>query len=839
MSGKIKQTVIAATIVMALTSCGSEKGKEGTGGQDVEGVRGLDSLLMQKALPVGSEQCMKGGVQIDSGADVNRDGELSETEVQNSRYLCNPSLSNNHKNFNRIATYPVCQQLDGDCDTDQVTAAEIVAASVDGMTLIYTDSPSNQVGFVNIADPANPQGLGVLDLPGEPTSVAVKGRYALVGVNTSVDYVQVSGELAVVDIATRSLVTTIDLGGQPDSVAVSPDGNYAAVVIENERDEDLLDGTPPQAPSGYFIVLSLDGEPVDWTSTEVSMTGLADLYSEDPEPEYVDINQNNIAVVTLQENNYIVLVDLASASVKEHFSAGSVDLAGIDVTEETRAHISLNGSQDSVPREPDGVAWINNDYFATADEGDLNGGSRGFTIFNTAGQVVYSSANELDYLAVRLGHYPDGRSENKGNEPENVEVGVFAGDRYLFVASERASLLFVYDAADPLNPLYKQTLPAAMGPEGVLAIPSRNLLVVASEEDSRSEGVRAALNIYNYSTADARYPALLSTDRIDGTPIPWGAQSALSADTDREHILYSVDDSYYQRNRIFTIDTRSHPARIEGEVNIRDSNGVLANVTAVDLVDVSVAADDLTRVGVFDQADLAELVNEDGTVNLDPEGIAKASDGGFWVASEGSGTVDEVARPINSLNMVIKTDAQGVIEQVFTLPDAVNAMQLRFGFEGVAECSGKIYVAFQRAWGEETNPRIGVLDPANGSWKFYYYPLDAVESANGGWVGLSDITSLGDGQFLVVERDNSSGPDAAIKRLYRFDVSGLAEGDTVSKTLVRDLLGDLKAGGGLVPEKIEGLAVMPSGNVWISNDNDGVNDNSGENYLLNLGRILK
>ena len=30
--------------------------------------------------------------------------------------------------------------------------------------------------------------------------------------------------------------TTIDLGGQPDSIAVSPDGKYAAVVIENERD---------------------------------------------------------------------------------------------------------------------------------------------------------------------------------------------------------------------------------------------------------------------------------------------------------------------------------------------------------------------------------------------------------------------------------------------------------------------------------------------------------------------------------------------------------------------------------------------------------------------------
>ncbi|MCR6653541.1 MAG: hypothetical protein NVV73_19495 [Cellvibrionaceae bacterium] len=52
---------------------------------------------------------------------------------------------------------------------------------------------------------------------------------------------------------------------------------------------------------------------------------------------------------------------------------------------------------------------------------------------------------------------------------------------FLFVASERTSLIFVYDAADPLNPIFKQALPAAMAPEGVLAIPSRKLLVVASQ----------------------------------------------------------------------------------------------------------------------------------------------------------------------------------------------------------------------------------------------------------------------------------------------------------------------------------------------------------------------
>jgi hypothetical protein len=36
---------------------------------------------------------------------------------------------------------------------------------------------------------------------------------------------------------------------------------------------------------------------------------------------------------------------------------------------------------------------------------------------------------------------------------------------------------------------------------------------------------------------------------------------------------------------------------------------------------------------------------------------------------------------------------------------------------------------------------------------------------------------------------------------------------------------------------LEGLAVTASGNVYINNDNDGVDDNSGEQILLDLGVV--
>lgn len=735
------------------------------------------------------------------------------------------------RSFKRVGSFPVCAQAGSSCEDDTPTAAEIVAASTDGNTLIYSNSPLGTIGFVDITDPAAPAALGGLAMGGEPTSVAVRGAHALVAVNTSADFVNTSGKLVVVDIATRSIVTELALPGQPDSIAVSKDEAYVAVVIENERDEDLGTGEPPQAPAGSLVIVDAAADPAAWTQREVDLTGLATLFPDDPEPEYVSINDENIAVVTLQENNHIMLVDLASGAVVDHYPAGTVNLDAIDTSDDRPAVITLTESLADLAREPDGAVWLNTAQFATADEGDLYGGSRGFTVFNRDGSVAYAAGNLLEHETVRLGHYPDRRSDAKGNEPENVTAGSFEEKNYLFVASERSSLVFVFDATDPASPRLAQALPAGVAPEGLLAIPSRNLLIAASEEDSRGDVIRSVLNVYSYSEGAPTYPTLKSADRTDGTPMPWGAISGLAAAPADASRVFAIDDSFYASNRIFGIDLSAAPAVIDTELNIRDTNGVLAALP----VPAVTAADPAT----FDSIDLAAMINADGTVNLDPEGIAMASDGGFWIASEGAGTVAEsTTRPVTSHNLVVKVDESGTIERVITLPDAVNDVQLRFGFEGIAESDGKLLVAFQRAWNGEANPRLGIYDLGNDTWSFVYYPLDAVASPNGGWVGLSDVTALGNGQFLVVERDNQGGPDARIKRLYRIDLTGVAPDATVTKTLVRDLLPDLKAPGGPVPEKIEGLAVLADGKVVIVNDNDGVNDNSGETQLLNLGAIL-
>ena len=180
------------------------------------------------------------------------------------------------------------------------TSAEIVDVTDDGRTLVYTDAFTGRLGFVDVSDPADPQAGGALDLPGDPTSVAIHGRWALVAVVTSADpdgagplneFDAPTGQLLVVDLRDARVVRTIELAGQPDSIAVAPSGRYAAIVIENERDEDDNDGLIPQPPAGSLQVLDLAGRRRRaGRCATVALTGLADVAPDDPEPEYVDIN---------------------------------------------------------------------------------------------------------------------------------------------------------------------------------------------------------------------------------------------------------------------------------------------------------------------------------------------------------------------------------------------------------------------------------------------------------------------------------------------------------------------------------------------------------------------
>ena len=226
--------------------------------------------------------------------------------------------------------------------------------------------------------------------------------------------------------------------------------------------------------------------------TKVELVSFSEIAPADPEPEFVDINNLGETVVTIQENNWLVVVDKNGRVINE-FSAGTVDLAGIDNKDD--GELKLTDIIKGVRREPDAVKWVDNNHFATANEGDYKhdatgqakrGGSRGWTIWNKDGSVVYESGASFEIALAEAGYWPDNRAEKKGVEPESIEVGTFNGTRLIFVGAERGNAVGVYDATDLSNPVLEQILPTGIGPEGLVAIENRNLFISANEVDTKN-----------------------------------------------------------------------------------------------------------------------------------------------------------------------------------------------------------------------------------------------------------------------------------------------------------------------------------------------------------------
>ncbi|HSF52334.1 MAG TPA: hypothetical protein VLA71_01205, partial [Algoriphagus sp.] len=150
-------------------------------------------------------------------------------------------------------------------------------------------------------------------------------------------------------------------------------------------------------------------------------------------------------------------------------------------------------------------------YTVTTSAGDTDGdgdfdvlygiGGRSFTIWNGRnGELVRDYVHlERDLLMANASLYDDGRSDNKGVEPEAIEIGQIRGKNVVFVGLERSDAIMVYELNGASGLKFVQLLdgvksigdPGHDAPEGLLFISEgespngRPLLIVSSEGDGK------------------------------------------------------------------------------------------------------------------------------------------------------------------------------------------------------------------------------------------------------------------------------------------------------------------------------------------------------------------
>jgi 2',3'-cyclic-nucleotide 2'-phosphodiesterase (5'-nucleotidase family) len=179
------------------------------------------------------------------------------------------------------------------------------------------------------------------------------------------------------------------------------------------------------------------------------------------------------------------------------------------------------------------------------DTGDITGdglidkpfsiGSRSLRIYDDKGNVVFDSSSALEDLANSLGYFTSGynRDDDKGTEPEMVELATVAGRTYAFVALERTptSVAAVFDVSDPYNVAAVDPVvfpganriegitflrSAAGEPAGLIASSEGNDKVSITTAAALAEGNAFKLQLFHLADQEGNISALDDAPRLSG-----------------------------------------------------------------------------------------------------------------------------------------------------------------------------------------------------------------------------------------------------------------------------------------------------------------------------------
>ena len=367
-------------------------------------------------------------------------------------------------------------------------AAEITAFDAGTARLFVVNGASGTVDVLDLRDPKTPKLVGTINvtsLGAGVNSVAVHDGLVALAIEASPK--TNPGVVAFYNAADLRLLETVTVGALPDMVTFTPDGRTLLVANEGEPNSyGLPDSVDPEGSISVITVnrggkptvatadfRAFNGKEAELRAQGVRIYGPGASAAQDLEPEYITVNESGTtAYVTLQENNAVAVVDIATAKVlsiralgfKNHNLAGM----GLDASDEDGG-ANTNSGTPAVKIAiypvrgmylPDAIASysVNGEVFlVTANEGDARADWPGFneetrvrahcaagldpTVFPDATNLILDS----NLGRLRVTTTPNGGGTGKNSAGQCTELYSFGARSFSIWNS---SFAIVFDSGD-------------------------------------------------------------------------------------------------------------------------------------------------------------------------------------------------------------------------------------------------------------------------------------------------------------------------------------------------------------------------------------------------------
>jgi len=273
------------------------------------------------------------------------------------------------------------------------STCEIVVHDPASQRLFTTSAVAGYLDIINFANPAAPVVINSINMNpyGGVTSVAVKNGIVAVASPNAQEHLDGSVVFLNTDGVFQKQVT---VGALPDNISFTPDGTKVLTANEGQPNSDYsID------PEGSVSIIDISGGIASLTQANVTTLGfqayneataeaaltasgvrklkLTSTMSQDFEPEYITVSADSQkAWVTLQENNAIAEIDLATNTITSVWALGTKDMSipgnGFDISDNNNQVLIANWPIKAY-YIPDAVASYNvggTNYIVTANEGD-------------------------------------------------------------------------------------------------------------------------------------------------------------------------------------------------------------------------------------------------------------------------------------------------------------------------------------------------------------------------------------------------------------------------------------------------------------------------------------